>query len=197
MYLAYTPIEMIPHEVQLRLAVDLCISAITSKTIFNFGEVIGSPVLAVLKTGEKHIWLYNLIHALNSGDLSKFNEIMTSVTHPDLVANKESIKEKIILLSVMNLVFQKPSHDREISFTELEQATGLPNTQIEMTLMKALSLKLIKGTINEAEQTCTVTWVLPRVLNKDDIRIIDTQLDVWSNKVKSTLVMVEDQAAEL
>ena len=48
-----------------------------------------------------------------------------------------------------------------------------------MTLMKALSLKLIKGTINEAEQTCTVTWVLPRVLNKDDIRIIDTQLDVW------------------
>ena len=196
MFLAYTPIEQIKKETQQQLAVDLSISAIISEEIYNFGEVISSPVLVVLKNTE-YQWLYELILALNEGNLSKFNEIMSKTTDKTLLSNQENIKQKVILLSIMNLVFKKPSHDRNIPFSELAAATNLPMNEIEWILMKALSLKLIKGLINELEQSIQVTWVLPRVLNCGEVDMINTQLHAWTDKVKSTLVLVEDQASEL
>ena len=147
-------------------------------------------------------WLFDLVLTLNDGDLVKFENIVNQYKseldkQPVLSANQATIKQKVILLSIMNLVFNKPSHDRIISFGEIAAHVHVPLEQVEWVLMKALSLKLIKGSINELNQTVDVTWVMPRVLSLDNIRMISEQLGSWSEKVKSTLLTVEDQAAEL
>jgi 26S proteasome regulatory subunit N9 len=63
--------------------------------------------------------------------------------------------------------------------------------------MKALSLGLIKGSLDEVDQTVNVTWVQPKVLDHQQIAIVVNQLTEWSDRVKRTLVAVEEQALEL
>lgn len=116
---------------------------------------------------------------------------------PLLCKNYEVIKLKVILLSIMNLVFSRASHDRTITFNDIATKVHIPLDQVEWMLMKALSLNLIKGTMNELKQTIEVTWVQPRVLNKLNIEMLSVQLEAWTAKVKSTLLTVEEQAAEL
>jgi len=201
MYLAYAPIENIPTSLQVSLATELCISAISSEEVFNFGEVVSASVLKSL-VGTPSQWLYNLVFALNEGNMPKFNEIVSTnqkefTAEPKLGANHAAIKQKVILLSIMNLVFGRSSHDRNISFQDISSTVGIPLKEVEWALMKALSLKLIKGTIDEVGQTVQVTWVQPRVLNREHISMLSQQLGVWAEKVKTTLTTVEDHATEL
>lgn len=69
--------------------------------------------------------------------------------------------------------------------------------QVDWILMKALSLGLIKGTIDEVDQQISITWIQPKVLDADQIKVLVLQLDDWSERVKKTLVTVEEQALEL
>jgi len=201
MYLAYTPIETINLSIQQQLAVDLCVAAITSEEIFNFGEVVATPILISLR-GTQNEWLLNLVHCLNDGDVHKFSVIMNSSSESSekrsvLMKNQENIKEKLILLSIMNLVFSRASHDRNITFQDVAKATELRVNEVEWALMKALSLGLIRGIIDEIHSTIQVTWVQPRVLSKQNLQMISQQLDGWTDRVKETLLTVEDLAAEL
>ena len=63
--------------------------------------------------------------------------------------------------------------------------------------MRAMSLKLIEGVIDEVEQTVNVTWVLPRVLDMDQINLLGNQVEGWSTKVKDMLRNIEDQTPDL
>ena len=41
--------------------------------------------------------------------------------------------------------------------------------KVELLVMKALSLKLVKGTIDQVEQFVQMNWVQPRVLDKEQV----------------------------
>jgi len=43
--------------------------------------------------------------------------------------------------------------------------------------MKAMSLGLIKGSINEVEKIVKVTWIMPRVLDKERIAVMREKID--------------------
>lgn len=45
--------------------------------------------------------------------------------------------------------------------------------QVELLVMKALSLGLVRGSIDEIEQKCHMTWVQPRVLDRKQVIIIN------------------------
>jgi 26S proteasome regulatory subunit N9 len=60
----------------------------------------------------------------------------------------------------MVLVFQRPSHERNIPFLEIAEVTRLPLEQVEWLVMRALSCQLIKGSIDQVEEIVRVTWVL-------------------------------------
>jgi 26S proteasome regulatory subunit N9 len=49
-------------------------------------------------------------------------------------------------------------------------------------LMRAMSLGLLRGSIDEVENTVNVTWVQPRVLNVGEIQQLNDQLGVWVEK---------------
>ena len=41
---------------------------------------------------------------------------------------------------------------------------------MEWVLMRAMSLGIIKGLIDEVEENVSITWIQPRVLDKNQIR---------------------------
>ena len=55
----------------------------------------------------------------------------------------------------------------------------LHSLKVEWIMMRAMSLGLIKGTIDEVESTFSVTWVQPRVLNLDQLGVLQTQIGDW------------------
>jgi 26S proteasome regulatory subunit N9 len=68
---------------------------------------------------------------------------------------------------------------------------------VEWLLMRAMSLGLIKGVIDEVAQSVNITWVQPRVLNQDQVKQLASRLQDWGAKVDSTLRYVEDETVEL
>lgn len=63
--------------------------------------------------------------------------------------------------------------------------------------MKAMSLELIKGLVDEVEQVVHVDWILPRYLSKGHIEILTRKLNDWEGKMDNVIKMVEGQSEEL
>uniref|UniRef100_A0AAV1VDN3 PCI domain-containing protein n=1 Tax=Peronospora matthiolae TaxID=2874970 RepID=A0AAV1VDN3_9STRA len=201
MFLAYTQYDDMRPEERFDLAVNISIAALTGDGVFNFGEVLATPILGALENTDKQ-WLSDLLHAFNKGDIDRFNEIVGQNSkefnaQPALVTKQEYVKEKVALLALMVLVFQRPSHERNISFREIAEATRLPQDQVEWVVMRALSCKLIKGSIDQVDGIVRVTWVQPRVLDNSQLQELVARLDGWEKKVNSTLLYVEEQTPEL
>lgn len=68
-FLAYTPHTSLTVDDQLDLSINMSIAALVGENMFNFGEVLAEPVIDILKTSEKYIWIYELLSALSSGDV--------------------------------------------------------------------------------------------------------------------------------
>mmetsp|Transcript_6689 Transcript_6689/g.12061 ORF Transcript_6689/g.12061 Transcript_6689/m.12061 type:complete len:122 (+) Transcript_6689:3-368(+) len=115
---------------------------------------------------------------------------------PALVAHADFLRQKITVLSLMNLAFER-THDRTISFADIAERCRLPISEVEFLLMRALSLKLISGVIDGVDQTVTVTRVQPRVIGRAQAGDMAVLLDNWCNNVKSTLGFLEKETTEL
>lgn len=48
--------------------------------------------------------------------------------------------------------------------------------------MRAMSLGLIKGIIDEVDSTVNITWVQPRVLDKERLGLLVDQLSGWTDR---------------
>lgn len=52
------------------------------------------------------------------------------------------------IMALIELIFILPKNDRNLSFNRISQVTGQPLDQVEFLVIEAMSLELIKGTIN-------------------------------------------------
>jgi len=200
MFLAYKPVETIPQADKQELAVDLA-PALTGDNVYNFGEVLATPILASL-VGTPHEWLSELLGCFNFGDIDKFNTIISANqavynAQPALASKSEYVKEKITLLCLIELFFRRSAHDRTVPFAEIAEATRLPVEQVEWVLMRAMSLNLIKGVIDQVEQHVEINWIVPRVLDPSQLTQMQDKMQVWGEKANSTLLFIEDQTPEL
>lgn len=200
-YLSYTPFSMLPPDEAYILATDMAIAAITGDNVYNFGEVLATPILSCL-ANTKNSWLTDLVVALNNGSIDDFNAIIAQhkeeyASQPAFAAAHDRTVQKVVLLSLLNMIFQRSSNDRIISYQDIATTARLPLDQVDWIVMRAMSLGLMKGSMNQVEQTVEVTWIQPRVLGKPQISLLLQQLDGWTDKVKSTLLNVEDQASVL
>ncbi|VEL42657.1 unnamed protein product [Protopolystoma xenopodis] len=60
--------------------------------------------------------------------------------------------------------------------------------------MRALSLGLMKGRIDEVRQVVTLTWLQPRVLDREQIASMHSRLKAWSQTVTKVRDLVEVDA---
>jgi len=201
MYLVYTPIEAIPQQERYEFATNISLAALTGEKVFNFGEVLQTPILTVLN-GTQNEWLSKLMQAFEKGNVDDFNFTIDSNeelfhSQPALISRKEFMKEKVVLLSFMNLIFEKPPHERTITFEEIAERGKMPLDLVENLVMRAMSLDLVKGKIDQVDGTVTVTWVLPRVLNISQIDHLTTRLAEWNEKVCKSRSFMDDNTIEL
>mmetsp|Transcript_21465 Transcript_21465/g.42162 ORF Transcript_21465/g.42162 Transcript_21465/m.42162 type:complete len:392 (-) Transcript_21465:44-1219(-) len=200
-FLAYTPQETLDKETQQNLAVDMSLAALVGETVFNFGEVLAQPVLRVLDSTNS-AWLHHLLEAFSAGDIEQFSEIMAAnksavEVQPVLVGNLELLRQKIALLCLMQTIFVRPPEDRLIPLKDIAYATRLEDDQVEWLLMKGMSKGLIKGTIDQIDQTVQITWLKPRVLDPMQMETLRDKLQQWTENVDKTLVFIEGETPEL
>ena len=85
---------------------------------------------------------------------------------------------------------------RSISFADIAAASNLPVDQVELLVMRALSLKLIRGLLDQVDGTLRVTWVQPRVLQAAQIGLMKERLQTWTGTVNKTLTFLQDETPE-
>lgn len=64
-------------------------------------------------------------------------------------------------------------------------------------LMRAFSLGVLTGTIDQIEQKVRIKWVQPRVLSMDQLKSIRDRLGIWSESVADAATYLESNAPEL
>ncbi|KAI1913963.1 26S proteasome regulatory subunit [Ophidiomyces ophidiicola] len=179
LYLACVDIaDFMPEESALR-AYDLSVAALVSDTIYNFGELLLHPILDSL-TETPHAWLRELLFAFNRGDLTAYDVLAGNIGKNKLLEeHKHFLYQKISLSALTEMIFRRPPHDRTVSFATLSEETKIQPNEIEYLVMKALSLGLLKGSIDQVSQIACINWVQPKVLDMKQIEGIRNRLKEW------------------
>ena len=199
LYLAYVSCELLPTETRVALSVDLCLAALLGENVYNFAELLAHPIVESISDGP-FVWLMDVVKAFNEGDLHKYDELCVKHAsslnaQPALVANERKLREKITILSLLQIIFHLPADHREISLSDIAAKTKLTIDGVEYLLMKALSVHLIEGIIDQVESKVTVTWVQPRVLLRSQIAELANRLDGWIEKVSSVETNLAEEIA--
>jgi hypothetical protein len=201
LYLGNTPIENLALTMRQALALDVALAALVGEGLFNFGEVNSQPVISAL-IGTQHAWIVDFLKSFQSGDVTSFTQVLTSnrqvfSSHPALVAASSTIHEKITLAALVEMSSRKPSDDRSVSFSEISKVTKVDENDVEKLIVRAKSLGLINASIDEVDKTVSITYVKPRVLDKDQIFQLKQRIDTWREKTVTALNFVENATLEL
>ncbi|KAI0382589.1 hypothetical protein F5Y04DRAFT_252952 [Hypomontagnella monticulosa] len=182
LYLACIDLSSLSPAERKARAYDLGIAALVSDSIYNFGELLQHPILAALT--DDVAWLQELLLAFNRGDLAAYDVLSGHInSNPLLKEHLEEIRQKIYLAALTESVFRRPPHQRAMSFGTISADTKVRKDEIEHLVMKALSLGLVRGTIDEVDELVNFTWVQPRILDMYQISSMNQRLGEWGENV--------------
>ena len=198
LYLTYTPMGSIPADDQLLLASDVGLAALLGPDVYNFGELLQHDIISVL-VNTKFNWLFGMLNAYNAGDVKTVNNELPKIvkTEPALSKNEAFLRRKVRIMSLMEVVFERDAQSRTLTFDEIATRCDLPATEVEMLLMQAFSKKVVKGIIDQVHSCVRITWVQPRVLDKQQILQLKERLTTWAATVIQTTIAVEENSPEL
>lgn len=211
-YLGCIKVSELSAQTQQEHALFLSLAALLGEGIYNFGELLQHPVLQTLR-GTRDQWLVDLLFAFNRGDLMQFDALRPSwEQQADLKAAEVKMRQKICLLCLMEMSFNQGgnvkieggssssssgSAKKQLSFADVSAATKLPEEEIELLVMRALSLGLVKGSIDQIDKKIFVSWVQPRVLDLNQIKNMSSRLGVWSTEVNKMIEQVHTNSHEI
>jgi len=197
LFLACVSLDSLSQEEKVRRTYDLGVAALLGDSIYNFGELLAHDILQVLR-GTQYEWLIDLLGAFNSGDINYFQNSQNIIQQEKLlIENMAFLQMKIRLMCLIEIIFHLSADGRTLTFNAIAEKAALPHDQVEHLLMKAMSLKLVKGTIDQVDEVVHVSWVQPRVLDKNQITALKNRLDVWSQAVNNTIKSMENETPEL
>jgi 26S proteasome regulatory subunit N9 len=132
-----------------------------------------------------------LVQACADGNVVQFQQLSQQYAtqiqaQPALVHRAAAVQEKLSLLALVHTAFQKDAHERTLTLTELSTALHVPLDQVELLVMRALSVGLIQGSMDQVDGTVQVTWVMPRSLQTQQLEALATRYGEWANKVQTT-----------
>ncbi|KAK0750456.1 hypothetical protein B0T18DRAFT_322988 [Schizothecium vesticola] len=184
LYLACIDIASLSPAEQRNRAYDLAVAALVSANIYNFGELLLHPILRALANRPDDKWLADLLFAFNRGDLAAYDVLAGHITsNPLLAQHSRQLREKIYLAALTEAVVRRPPHDRAMSFDTIAAETKVRPDEIEHLIMKALSLGLLRGTIDQVDEVAHINWVQPKVLDMKQIESMRQRLLEWDSSV--------------
>ncbi len=98
---------------------------------FGFSLQISHEVLETLRQKKDAVWLVDLLHAFNKGDLDKIAKLKSKWSSvKDLNAASALLEEKAVLLALMEMFFRRPPNQRTVSFEDIAKATKTPINRV-------------------------------------------------------------------
>jgi len=97
----------------------------------------------------------------------------------------------------MDMALGRNSEKRQLDFKEISERIDVKINMVELVVMKAFSLKVVRGVIDQVDQVVSVKWVQPRVLEKQQITVIRDRLKKWTKDIDTTARYLETNAPEL
>jgi PCI domain. len=179
LYLACINLEDLQESERAERAYNLSVAALISDSIYNFGELLLHPILDSL-TETPHNWLRELLFAFNRGDLTAYDVLAGNISKNKLLeSHKVFLYQKISLSALTEMVFRRPPHDRSLAFSAIASETKVQPDEIEHLVMKALSLGLLRGSIDQVAGVAQIHWVQPKVLDMKQIDGMRNRLKDW------------------
>lgn len=184
------------------LAMDLCLAALTGEGVYNLGQVVANPILQVL-AGTIDAWLVELLNMVARGHVQEFQQLVR-VTYKDQISKQPALvnmdvqmEEKVTLLGLVELVFSKPATERTLSFAEIAAALDIAVDQVEWVVMRAFSVKLMEGIMDQVEDggTVHISWILPRSLGTDQMANLAARFGEWAGKVDKIKEYMQEETA--
>jgi len=184
-FLHYSPLSTLTEEQIKVLARDLSLAALVGEGVYNLGEIVyeNEVLLNSLEGGEEG-YLVELMRGAAEGKILSLAVYKDKLTQNG--CDLRVIEEKIMLLALIHMVFEKESGERSLKFGEIAKRLDVALEQVEWVVMKALSLGLIKGSMDQVEGVVEVTWVMPRVLDASGVQSLSERFGEWSDNVKDT-----------
>ena len=184
LYLACIELDDLQVNERQRIAYDLAIAALVSDTIYNFGELLLHPILDSL-TNTPNAWLRELLFAFNRGDLHAYNILQQHLDANSLLQeHQQFLYQKISLSALTQLVFSRAPQDRSMTFATISEETKVQLDEIEHLIMKALSLGLLRGSIDQVAEVARISWVQPKVLDRGGVEGMRMRLREWDGGVE-------------
>lgn len=174
-----------------QLAVDICLSALTGEGVYNLGQVVSNPMLLALKETPES-WLMELLEACAKGQVAEFKQLVSQkypsqiASQPALVNMGQQMQEKMTLLALVKMIFERPSSERTVDFATIAQVLEISMEQVEWVIMRAFSVKLMEGSMDQVDGIVHVTWILPRVLDNSQMSDLASRFGDWATKVSKT-----------
>ncbi len=191
LYLACIDVSSLSQTDAQSRAYDLSVAALISDSIYNFGELLLHPILDSL-VGTQHAWLRDLLFAFNRGDLAAYAVLENNLPKsPLLDQHKTFLWQKISLSALTEAVFRRPPHDRAMTFATIASETHVQPQEIEILIMKALSLGLLRGSIDQVAEIARINWVQPKVLDMKQIDSMRVRLKDWDSSVNQLGTWIE------
>lgn len=170
-------------------------AVLVSKEIYNIAELCEKETLKAL-IGTDHEWLYEILMTLDSGNIERFLEVCHRFDifnrHEIIRKNQKQLDQKIRILAFLDLIFKREKSDSILTFVDVAWITQIEVEDVELLLMKSMSLGLIKGIIDQVDQTLRIIWVKPRMLSKQKIEIMKDKLSKWSKDCNEQLINLEN-----
>lgn len=152
--------------------------------------------------GSDFEWLHVLLNALGRGQIREFETAINNngeyiARFPQIAKEVPHLHQKVRIISLLELLFEVDKDDRSLKFDRIARHCLVEKDDVELMLMKAMSLKLIKGNIDEVEEVVHVDWMLPRYLTRAHLEIMTRKLQDWEGKMEHVIRLVEGQSEEL
>ena len=131
----------------------MAIASLIGERMFNFAELMEKDFFKLL-LGSPFEFIYYLILCFNSAKVDQFVHMMdnyaTNIKSDPILSSKvEFLHMKVRVAAILDLVFQKNKNERVITYKEIHSACHCDVNDIEFLVIKALSLGLIKGYVDE------------------------------------------------
>ncbi|KAI0217619.1 26S proteasome regulatory subunit [Massospora cicadina] len=142
--------------------------------------------------------LKEISQIFNRGEIGKFDSLVPHFSkQPLLETHLDSLKKKLILMALVEYIFNQKTDSRVLSFQNIALECRINVDEVEHVIMRALSLGLIKGSIDQVTQTVSVSWVQPRYLDKIQLSTLHGKLIDWSCKADKIFDFIQTLNPEI
>ncbi len=106
---------------------------------------------------------------------------------PAIQKEASYLDQKVRILAFLELLFNCGKDERCLTFKQLADSCMIELDAVEMLVMKAMSLDLVRGSIDEVEKTVQIDWLLPRYLSMDHLQVLVNRIDDWETKMDNII----------